>query len=59
METFLVNIYGGISMAENRNPYTTEGHEKLQRAEHQIKAAIGFPESKNFSKEEPKTSSRY
>ena len=43
------HIYEEVFLSEDHNPYTAEGHDKLQWEEHQIKAAIGFLESKTSS----------
>lgn len=44
------HIYEEMYLTEVTNPYTSDGHEKLQCVEHQIKVAIGFLESKTSSK---------
>ena len=44
------HIYENLFFSEDCDPYTTEGHQKLQWAEHQVKAATGFLESRTSTK---------
>ena len=44
------HVYEDLFLTDFYDPYTTDGHAKIQWAEHQIKAALGFSESRTSSK---------